>query len=93
MSFRFFVETAGERKGLLKLWDQNPLEQDDLMLIPRDAAWAVVGNWDLAESWQEAHRVVETLDPNVAIMMDGALGMASGLLGFLHHGQCAAGIR
>ena len=81
-SLRSFVETEGEWRGILKLWDQQPLERGDLEVIPRDALWAQVANWDLAESWQEAHRVVGALDPNVAMMMDGALGMASGMLGF-----------
>jgi len=79
---RLLLRTAGPRTGLLKIWDQQPLSEDDLRLVPQDASWAVVSNWDLAASWQEARRVVEALDPNAAAQLDGLLAMASATVGF-----------
>lgn len=76
------LRTEGRRTGFLKLWDQQPLANDDLRLVPQDAYWAVVSNWDLGDSWQEARRVVETLDPNAAAQVDGVLARTGATLGF-----------
>lgn len=76
-----FVHVQGERKGLLKLWEQKPLTNDDLALVPKDAYWARVCNFDLAGLWSNVRDTIEEVDPNAVPMVEGALAMASGFLG------------
>ena len=78
---RMFVHLEGERKGLLKLWDQQPLSPDDLAIIPKDAYWAQVCNLDLARLWADARVAVEEVDPNALPMVEGSLAMAGAFLG------------
>jgi prepilin-type processing-associated H-X9-DG protein len=79
---RIFVHVEGERKGILKLWDQKPLSEDDLKIIPKDAYWAQVWNLDLNKLWADTRGTVEEIDPNMLPMVEGALAMAGGFLGF-----------
>lgn len=76
-----FAHVVGPRKGLLALWDQAPLTDDDLRIVPRNAYWAQVWNLDLAKAWQEARRVIEALAPDALTMVDGGLATASAMLG------------
>ena len=79
---RFLIETDGSSRGILSFWHQEPLQRADLELIPRDAYWGTACNFNLSNIWQEAHRVVEVLDPNAVMQMDGAVSMASTMIGF-----------
>jgi hypothetical protein len=72
----------GELRGLLKLWDQEPLTEADLAVVPREAYWAQVSNLDLAAVWAEAMRVVEAIDPSVRSDIAGGVAMSSQMLGF-----------
>ena len=76
-----FVKTDGSRNGILKIWDNPPLDEETLRLIPRDASGAAVCNLDVVALWGEAHRIVEALDPNAALAVDGALAGFSAILG------------
>jgi prepilin-type processing-associated H-X9-DG protein len=80
--WRIFVHVEGERKGILKLWDQEPLSEDDLRIVPEDAYWAQVWNLDLADLWQELLVTVEAVDPEMVPMIQGAVAMTAGFLGF-----------
>jgi hypothetical protein len=73
---RLFVHVDGERKGILKLWDQKPLSQDDLKIIPKDAYWAQVWNLDLAKLWSDMRDTVKEIDPNMLPMVEGAIAQA-----------------
>lgn len=79
---RAFLHVDGKFKGLLKLWDQKPLTHDDLRIVPQDAYWAKVGNFDLAKVWADGRDTVEEIDPNALPVVEGALAMVGGFLGF-----------
>lgn len=72
----------GERTGILKLWDQQPLTDADLKLIPADAYWSWVLNLDLAALWNEGMRVTESVSPEAFNAVQGAVAMTSAFLGF-----------
>jgi len=82
-----FTHLEGERKGILKLWDQRPLSEDDLRTVPADAYWALVWNLDLHRLWTDTRATVEALDPNMLPTLDGALALVDGFLGFSLAGQ------
>lgn len=77
-----FAHVDGPLKGLLKIWDQKPLTDDDLKIIPKNAYWAEVCNLNLALLWEEAMRVVEALLPDQMPAIQGALAMPTRMLGF-----------
>lgn len=72
----------GPARGLMKLFDQQPLTDDDLKIIPQDAYWASVYNLDLAGVWTEVLRIIDVLAPDQRPAVDGALAMTTPLLGF-----------
>ncbi len=73
---------GGAMTGLLKLWDQRPLTDADLQIVPQDAYWAEVGNLNLAELWQELLRVCEELTPETLPMITAPIAMSQSMLGF-----------
>lgn len=77
-----FAHVDGPRRGLLKLWDQKPLAEDDLKIVPKDVYWAEVNNLDLVGVWAEVRRVFEELAPEKVGMLDGPLAMSARMLGF-----------
>jgi prepilin-type processing-associated H-X9-DG protein len=77
-----FAHVEGAKRGLLKLWDQQPLTDDDLKIIPKDAYWAEVGNLNLAGLWTEVMRVFEALAPDKLPLVQGPLAMSTQMLGF-----------
>ena len=79
---RIFVHVEGERKGILKLWEQDPLSDDDLKIIPKDAYWAQVWNLDLERLWQDVLDTVELVNPEFVPMVAGAMEMPTMFLGF-----------
>lgn len=72
----------GERRGVLKLWDQQPLTRDDLALLPASAHWGTMTNLDLAAFWQEMLRVIEQFDPDAAAQVQAAADMSRAFVGF-----------
>lgn len=60
---RAYLRVDGPYTGILKLWDQKPLSDDDLQLIPRDATFATVWNLDLSAIWAEATRIAAEVAP------------------------------
>ena len=77
-----FAHVTGERRGLLKIWDQAPLTGDDLKIVPQDAYWAYVTNLDLSGLWKEALRVVEALDPEAPPKVEAGVAASKQFLGF-----------
>ena len=77
-----FAHATGPARGLLKLFDQKPLTDEDLKIIPQDAYWASVYNLDLASLWEEVLRIVDALAPEQRPAIDGALAMTTPVLGF-----------
>jgi prepilin-type processing-associated H-X9-DG protein len=79
---RAFAHVNGPAKGILKAFDQPPLTDADLQIVPQNAYWAQVGNLDLAGLWNEARRIVEAVAPDQMPSLDGALAMVTGVTGF-----------
>ncbi|MFH1745766.1 MAG: H-X9-DG-CTERM domain-containing protein [Planctomycetota bacterium] len=77
-----FGHIDGPSKGLLTLWDQQSLSDEDLKIVPRDAYWMQVNNLDLSAVWTEAMRILAELAPDAAPMVDGSLAMSQEMLGF-----------
>jgi len=82
LELRAFAHVDGPWRGLLKIWDQQPLGQADLAIVPQDAYWAYVTNLDLGALWTEALRIVEEVAPDALPSVQGALAAMRGLLGF-----------
>jgi len=81
-SWQAFLHAEGPSVGLLKLWDQKPLTDDDLRIIPKSAHWACVSNLDLAGLWAEIVEVIGRIDPNARQTVEKVVQGASGQLGF-----------
>jgi len=79
---RIFVNTGGSRKGILKAWDNQPLTDDTLRMIPKDATAAIASKLDLHAMWEETRRAIEEVDPNTALQIDSGLAGISAMLGF-----------
>jgi len=78
---RIFVHVEGERKGILKLWDQKPLSEEDLRIIPKNAYWAQTWNLDLNQLWADTRGTIEEIDPNMLSMVEGAVADAGEFVG------------
>jgi prepilin-type processing-associated H-X9-DG protein len=79
---RAFVHVEGQRKGMLKLWEQAPLSPDDLKVVPKDAYWAQVWNLDLARLWSDTRKTIREIDPNMVPMVEASVAMTASFLGF-----------
>jgi len=79
---RAFAHIDGPRRGLLALWEQKPLTDEDLKVVPKDAYWMQVANLDLGAAWNEIKRVLGALAPDALPMVEGGLAMTAGMLGF-----------
>jgi hypothetical protein len=79
---RFFMRVSGERRGILKLWDQKPLTDADLKQLPGDVYWGQVWNLDIAETCAEVRKTLEAISPDAVAGYDGAMGMSRQMLGF-----------
>lgn len=77
-----YVSTAGPRRGLLKLYDQKPLTDDDLQVVPKDAYFASISNVDLNALWVEAKKIIEQTGPENLQQVEGAVAMTRQYLGF-----------
>lgn len=77
-----FAHVVGERRGLLKLWDQAPLTDDDLTVFPADAYWVQTGNLDLTRLWKDVLDVVESLAPDAVPQVEAVAAMGTTFLGF-----------
>lgn len=79
---QIFAHVEGPRVGLLKLYEQRPLKDADLRIVPKNAYWAQVGNLDLAAFWEEVVRVMGAVDPDIQMTVQGSLAMGAQMLGF-----------
>lgn len=77
-----FIRTSGPLKGALKLWDQQPLTDADIRIVPRDAYWAQVSNVDLYAAWKETLRVITAVDADAASQVESAPAALGAILGF-----------
>ncbi len=77
-----FIRTSGPLKGALKLWDQQPLTDADIRIVPRNAYWAQVSNLDLYAAWKETLRVIEAVDADAASQVESAPAALGAILGF-----------
>lgn len=76
-----FARVDGPWRGLLKLWEQEPVTDDDLKMVPRDAYWMDVVNFDLGAFYKELIRVVTAVEPSAAEMIEGVIGQGAAMLG------------
>lgn len=65
-----------------QLYDQKPVTDDDLKIVPRDAYMATVWNLDLEALHKSLREQLKQSDPAAAGMFDGFLTFASGFVGF-----------
>ena len=77
-----FAHVDGPMRGLLKFWDQKPLTDDDLKIVPKDAYWAEVGNLDLSALWEETLRILGELSPEAQASVQGFMAMSVQVIGF-----------
>jgi prepilin-type processing-associated H-X9-DG protein len=77
-----FVHVDGPMDGLLSLWRQQPLSDDDLKIVPRDARWAAVWNLDLKGAWDNTLLTAKKIKPEFLPMIQGGIMMAAGAMGF-----------
>jgi hypothetical protein len=81
MYSRVFISVRGARRGLLKMWDQKTITDDDLKIVSKDAYWAGVGNFDLAAFWRDMRAMVEQIHPEARAHVEQALMMAGDFMG------------
>ena len=77
-----FAHVDGPLKGIFSLWQQNPMTDDDLKVVPENAYWMQAGNLDVAKLWAEITRIVGELAPDALPMVEGSVAMAAPMLGF-----------
>ncbi len=76
-----FVEAPAPRQGILSLLDQTPLGDAELGLIPRDAVMVAGARFDVEALYKTVRRIADTIEPQAGDQMDGAVDMASGMVG------------
>ncbi len=81
-SERTFLHVTGDYKGVLSLWRQKPLTESDLKLIPKDAYWGAVWNFDLAQFWESVQETAEAIDVTAAAQLRSVAGMSAAFVGF-----------
>lgn len=77
-----FAHTTGPAEGILALFDQQPLTDDDLKLIPADAYWAVAFNLDLKKFYLNLARTVREVHPAGLAMVNAGMGAVVGAMNF-----------
>ena len=77
-----FMHTTGPAEGILALFDQQPLTDDDLKLIPADAYWAVAFNLDLKKFYLNLARTVREVHPAGLAMVNAGMGAVVGAMNF-----------
>lgn len=78
---RFFLHSPGSPGGVLRLWQQAPLTDDDLRVIPADAYWAMAFNFDFARAWGQLIDTAGDVDPAFAAQLESSLSLLDTLLG------------
>ena len=79
---RIFAHVTGPVRGLLTLWKQAPLTDEDLRVVPDDAYWMYARNVDLAALWQEVLRVTKEAAPEVGARVEAGEAALAGMFGF-----------
>jgi hypothetical protein len=79
---RIFAHVTGPVRGLLTLWKQAPLTDEDLRVVPDDAYWMYARNLDLAALWQEVLRVTKEAAPEVGARVEAGEAALAGMFGF-----------
>lgn len=77
-----FAHVEGPFRGLLSLWHQKPLDDEDLRIVPKNAFWMKIVNVDLTALWKETLRVVAALDADAKRELDEVVSQSTELLGF-----------
>lgn len=77
-----FVHMDGSAEGLVRLWKQRPLTDEDVAVVPADAYWAQVWTFDANATWKEAMSVAEKTSTDARPAIEGVIAAASQFLGF-----------
>lgn len=78
-SMRIYIATEGEREGLLRLWDHEPLKPEDIALIPEDARYGMAAQFDAKMFYDELMHLVRELSPEAAAGIGSAMGAIQGM--------------
>ncbi len=77
-----FTQVESEAGGIASLYREKPLTDDDLRVVPKDASFAAVVNFDLTKLWQEGLKAADQVSPQPRVVVEGAVTQASQMLGF-----------
>ena len=78
---RAFIDAPAPRNGLLALLDNQPLPDDLLKVIPKDATLVAAGGFDLSRMLAEVRAAVKEVDPNAAQQLEKGISAGSLMLG------------
>lgn len=70
-----FIDAPGNRKGLMKLFEQAPLTDADLIWLPKGASFATAINFDWAAAYDEIMRVLSVIPFPVKHRVEEATGV------------------
>ncbi|MCC7293092.1 MAG: hypothetical protein IT449_13610 [Phycisphaerales bacterium] len=77
-----FTQVEGEAGGIVSLYRQKPLTDDDVRLVPKDASFAAVSNFDFSALWQEGLKAADQVSPEPRAAVEAAVTQASLMFGF-----------
>lgn len=77
-----FVHAKPGDKGLLSLWKQRPVGEDELAILPRDAHWACITHCDLNAFWSAAREAIESANEQAAPQVEAVIATSRQFLGF-----------
>lgn len=80
-STRLFVEVPAPRSGLTSLADGEPLDQQVLKIVPRDATFVATARFDAAALVGVLRQIVNDVDPQFGEFFERGLGAASIVIG------------
>ncbi|MHC4941561.1 MAG: type II secretion system protein GspG [Planctomycetota bacterium] len=75
-----FIATSGEPKGLLNVFPSEPISQDELSRVPKNATSFTIFRFDLPAMYDLCMEVVESIDKNVHTQVQGGITGFSAML-------------
>jgi len=79
--YRYLIESPAPRKGLMRLFDAEPLGPEAMREVPASATWAGAYRLDPARLLTIVREAAREIDEQYVMQLDGMLGMASGMTG------------
>ncbi|MEM6334393.1 MAG: hypothetical protein AAF823_13740 [Planctomycetota bacterium] len=90
--YRYAIEAPGPRKGLMKFFDAAAVDPSAFREVPASASWAGVYRMDPAELIGMIREAADEVDPQMALQLNGMLGLASGMTGVDLEGELLASL-